>query len=349
MQKQCEHNMTPITFPFETPPAEGEAIQIADDILWMRLPLPMALDHVNVYAIRDGGGWCIVDTGYHSKRGIKLWTELLAGPLRGDPVTRVLLTHHHPDHVGMVGWFQSELGAELVTTRTAWLYSRMLTVDTQEEWPGETLDFYRGAGMDQDLYDERAANRPFNFSDIVYPMPLGFTRIQDGETIKIGARNWTVRTGDGHSPEHATLWSQSDNVVIAGDQILPGISPNIGVYPTEPMADPLAEWITSCEKFKEYATDDHFVLGGHKLPFQGLPTRLQQLIDNHHNALPRLVTHLKTPRTAAGCFDVLFKRKIGKGEYGLAMVEAIAHLNHLLLAGNITREMNEQGQWIWSS
>jgi len=341
--------MTPITFPFETPPAEGEAIEIADGILWMRLPLPMALDHVNVYAIRDGDGWCIVDTGYNSKRGIALWRDLMAGPLGGDPVTKVLLTHHHPDHVGLVGWFQSEIGAELITTRTAWMYSRMLTIDTQTKWPEETLAFYRGAGMDAELYAERAAGRPFNFSDMVYPMPLGFTRIQDGETIKIGHRNWTVRTGDGHSPEHATLWSQSDNVVIAGDQILPGISPNVGVYPTEPIGDPLSEWIASCEKFQDVATDDHFVLGGHKLPFKGLPTRLQQLIDNHHHALPRLIEHLKTPKTAVGCFDVLFKRKIGKGEYGLAMGESIAHLNHLLLAGKITREMNDQGEWLWSA
>lgn len=341
--------MTPITFPFETPPSEGQAIEVAEGILWMRLPLPMALDHVNVYAIRDGDGWCVVDTGYYSKRGVALWQDLLQGPLQGDPVTRVLLTHHHPDHVGMVGWFQTEHGSELVTTRTAWLYSRMLTIDTQETWPAETLAFYRGAGMDKDLFNQRANSRPFNFSDIVHPMPLGFTRIKDGDEINIGHRSWIVRTGDGHSPEHATLWSQTDNVVIAGDQILPGISPNVGAYPSEPMGDPLSEWIASCEKFKAFATDEQLVLGGHKLPFQGLPTRLQQLIDNHHNALPRLLEHLKTPKTAVGCFEVLFKRKIGEGEYGLAMGEAIAHLNHLLLAGKVTREINDQGEWLWSA
>lgn len=341
--------MQQITFPFETPPNEGDAIEIADGILWMRLPLPMKLDHVNVYALRENDGWCIVDTGYHSKRGIKLWQQLLAGPLKGDPIHRVLLTHHHPDHVGMVGWFQSELGAELVTTRTAWMYSRMLTVDTQDEWPAETLDFYRSAGMDEEIYNERANNRPFNFSDIVYPMPLGFTRIKDGDEIELGGRNWKVLTGDGHSPEHATLWSMDDNIVIAGDQILPGISPNVGVYPTEPLADPLAEWLYSCEKFKKIATNDHFVLGGHKLPFKGLPKRLDQLIDNHHAALQRLLTHLKRPSTAAGCFDVLYKRKIGGGEYGLALVEAIAHLNHLWLADKVTRTKDENGHWLYQS
>ncbi|GLQ35900.1 MBL fold hydrolase [Amylibacter marinus] len=341
--------MAKITFPIETPPIEGEAIEIADGILWIRLPLPIALDHVNVYALRENGGWCIVDTGYHSKRGVALWEKLLAGPLGGDPVHRVLLTHHHPDHVGMVGWFQSQKGSELLATRTTWLYARMLTVDIQEQWPQETLDFYLGAGMPADLFDARKAARPFNFADSVHPMPLGFTRIQDGQELRLGGRDWVVRTGDGHSPEHATLWCAADNLVLAGDQILPGISPNVGVYPTEPMADPLTEWLHSCEKLLVYANDDQLVLAGHKLPFRGLPLRLEQLIANHHAALPRLLEFLQTPNTAVGCFPVLFKRKIGQGEYGLAMAEAIAHLNHLLLQDKVSREKNDQGHWLWSA
>ena len=184
-------------------------------------------------------------------------------------------------------------------------------------------------------------------SDVCYPMPSGFTRIKDGQNIKIGNRKWHIITGDGHAPEHVTLWSLDDNIVIVGDQVLPGISSNIGVYPTEPLADPLKDWITSCEKLKKFATNEHFVLPGHKLPFVGLPTRLQQLIDNHNNALPRLLDHLKIPRTAVGCFEILYKRKIGKGEYGLALVEAVAHLNHLLIAGKIQRKMNDKHEWIW--
>ena len=153
--------------------------------------------------------------------------------------------------------------------------------------------------------------------------------------------------GNGHAPEHLTLWSQDDNLVISGDQILPSISSNIGVYATEPEADPVADWMEACERLSQFARDDQLVLGGHKLPFTGLPTRMRQLIDNHHGALERLTSHLTEPRVAGECFPALFKRPIGKGEYGLALVEAIAHLNHLYHLGVVSRERRADGAWLW--
>lgn len=334
-----------IKFPFETPPAEGEAIEVAKGILWIRMPLPMKLDHVNVYALEDGDGWCLIDTGFHSRRCVKIWQDLMAGPLGGRPINRVLVTHHHPDHMGMAGWFQKNHGAELWTTRTAWLFCRMLTLDRQAVWPEETIAFYKSAGMDKDVLDGRLNERPFNFADMVHDLPLGFHRIREGDVLEIGARRWEVLTGNGHAPEHATLWSKDDNLVLAGDQIIPGISSNIGVYATEPEADPLGEWLDACEKFRAIAREDHFVLPGHKLPFTGLPHRMGQLIENHHGALNRLRAHLCQPRTAGDCFLPLFKRKIVGSEYGLALVESIAHLNHLHHLGETTRRRNTQGAW----
>ena len=336
-----------IRFPFETAPEEGTAIEVAKGILWIRLPLPMALDHVNVYALDDGDGWVIVDTGYHSKRGVKLWETLLSGPLGGKPVKKVLMTHHHPDHIGNVGWFQKEHGVELISTRTAWLYARMMVLDVQEQWPQELAAFYKSTGMPKGIYDDRVNKGPFNYRDIVYPMPLGFTRISQNDVLSIGGRTWTVHIGNGHAPAHATLWCNEEPLVIAGDQILPGISSNVGVYATEPDADPLAEWLESCERLSGLASEDHLVFPGHKLPFMGLPARLNQLIENHHNGLTRLEAFLEEPKTAVDCFPLLFKRKIEGGNYGLAMVEAIAHLNHLLLDGKVTRTADEDGVWIW--
>ncbi|WP_299676201.1 MBL fold metallo-hydrolase [uncultured Roseobacter sp.] len=334
-----------LRYPWEAPPAEGEAIEVADGVLWMRLPLPMKLDHVNVYALEDGDGWTIIDTGFSSRRGKALWQNLLDGPLAGKPVTRVVVTHHHPDHVGLAGWFQTAHGAELITTRTAWLTARMLTLDEQSLPAPETLAFYRSAGMDPEIYVQRAQERPFNFADIVEPLPLGYTRIKQGDCIEMGGRAWEVHIGNGHAPEHATFWSRDDDLVLAGDQILPSISPNIGVYATEPMADPIAEWLEACERLATLARADHVVLGGHKLPFTGLPMRMRQLIDNHHGALKRLLAFIETPKTAAECFAPLFKRTIGAGEYGLALVESVAHLSHLYQDGLATRHRREDDAW----
>ena len=333
-----------IRYPWETPPAEGETIEVADGILWLRLPLPMALDHVNVYALDDGESWTLIDTGVHSRRSVALWEKILAGPLRGKPVTRVILTHHHPDHVGMAGWFMAR-GAELVTTRTAMLMSRMLTLDEQERPTPETLRFWRHCGMERRIYDERAETRPFNFADIVHPIPLGYTRIKEGDRLHAAGRDWNVRIGNGHAPEHATLWSTDGTLILAGDQILPSISSNIGVYATEPEADPVSDWIEACERLSAHATTEQLALGGHKLPFRGVPTRLRQLIDNHHGALSRLEDFLSEPRTAAECFPPLFMRRISDGEYGLALVEAMAHCLHLWHEGRAERIVGEDEAW----
>ncbi|GAA6209510.1 MBL fold metallo-hydrolase [Cognatishimia sp. WU-CL00825] len=336
-----------IRYPWQDPPAEGTAIEVAPGVLWMRLPLPMALDHVNVYALDDGDSWTIIDTGFSSRRTRAIWHKLMQGPLAGKPIGRVVVTHHHPDHVGLAGWFQTEFGARLWTTRTAWLFARMLQLDEQAVPRQETLDFYLSAGMDEAVFQQRKSERPFNFADVVYPMPLGFKRIKQDDVIRIGGRNWDVHMGNGHAPEHLTLWSRDDNLVISGDQILPSISSNIGVYATEPEADPVADWMEACARLETLAHPDQLVLGGHKLPFTGLPTRMRQLIDNHHGALSRLSAHLDQPRTAGECFPPLFKRSIGAGEYGLALVEAIAHLNHLYHLGDISRTRRDDGAWIW--
>jgi len=336
-----------IHYPHETPPAKGTAREIADGILWIRLSMPLGLDHVNVYALREPNGWTVIDTGLDTKLNRREWAAIIKDDLRGDPILRVVVTHHHPDHVGLAGWFMAQ-GAELLMTRTAWLTARMLTLDEEPTPSPEAVSFWRGAGMDEALLSKRLDNRPFNFCDTVYPLPLGFTRLEEGAVHRLGRRDWVVHLGQGHAPDHATLWCQDAPLVLAGDQLLPSISPNLGVYPTEPMADPVAEWLESCARFETMAREDHFVLPGHKLPYHGLPARLAQLSDNHHGALARLREHLRAePRTAVDCFAPLFKRQIDEATYGLAMVEAVAHLNHLYHLGEVAREMDARGAWVW--
>ena len=335
-----------LRYPFETPPDEGCVTEIAEGVLWARLPLPMALDHVNVYALDEGDHWTIFDSGLDTRRNRGIWVKLVAGPLRGKAVRRVIASHHHPDHIGLAGWFQAD-GASLWTSRTAWLFARMLVLDAQETPLPETLDFWQRAGMEADILASRTASRPFNFCDVVAPLPLGFHRMTEGQVIRAAGRDSDVRLWQGHAPDQVTLWSRDCPLVLGADQLLPGISPNLGVYATEPEADPVAEWLTSCARFQEIAREDHLVLPGHKLPFTGLPLRLRQKIDNHHGALARLLAHLDTPRRASDCFAPLFKRAITEGTYGLALVESVAHLNHLVALGQAKRWLDADGAWRW--
>ncbi|MCB1398130.1 MAG: MBL fold metallo-hydrolase [Rhodobacter sp.] len=338
-----------IRYPFEAPPEPGKAIEVAPGVLWMRLALPMALDHVNIFALDDGDGWTVIDTGFNSGRTREAWQTLMAGPLGRRPIRRVVVTHHHPDHVGCAGWLQTAYGAELITTRTAWLFARMLQLDEQARPVPETVAYWRGSGVTEAEIARRLEERPFNFADIVAPLPLGFTRVAEGDRIRMGGRQWVVRVGHGHAPEHATFWSLDDDLVIGGDQLLPGISANLGVYATEPGADPVGEWLDSCQALGAFAEDRHLVLPGHKLPFTGLPLRLRQMIENHLGALDRLQAHLAEPRTAAECFLPLFKREITGNQAGMALVEAVAHLNHLLKHERVRRWTDAHGTWQWQA
>ncbi|WP_308916527.1 MBL fold metallo-hydrolase [Jannaschia sp. LMIT008] len=336
-----------LRFPWDAPPPEGEVTPIADGVLWARLPLPMALDHVNVYFLRERDGWTMVDTGFACRRTRAILDRLRAGPLRGDPIVRVLVTHHHPDHVGLAGDLVRG-GAELLMTRTAWLLARMLILDVQDRPTSETVAFCRAYGMDGGVLDRRKGERPFNFADCCAPLPVGYTRIRKGDRIELGGRTWDVHQGDGHAPEHAVLFEVGgDDLVLGGDQLLPGISPNLGLYPTEPTGDPVGDWLAACDRLAPSACDDQLVLPGHKRPFRGLPARVASLRSNHVHALDRLQDHLATPRTGGECFTPLFKRPIDDAIYGLAFFETAAHLNHLWLTGRATRTDRGDGVWLW--
>ncbi|MGB3554289.1 MAG: MBL fold metallo-hydrolase [Jannaschia sp.] len=333
-----------LTFPWEEPPAEGEATDIADGILWARLPLPMALDHVNVFFLREREGWAMVDTGFDTRRTRAILETLFAGPLGGLPVTRLLATHHHPDHVGLAGWMQAR-GAELLMTRTAWLMARMLVLDEQAVPTPETVAFCHRWGMDAEVLARRRTERPFNFSDVVAPLPVGYTRIAEGDDLTLGGRHWRVVRGDGHAPEHAVLYQTDGDLVLGGDQLLPGISPNLGLYPTEANGDPVGDWLAACDRLLPLAREEQLVLPGHKTPYRGLPRRMASLRQNHVAALARLEAHLAEPRTGGECFAPLFRRPIDAATYGLAFFEAIDHLQHLHLTGRARRETRDDGVW----
>lgn len=336
-----------LAYPFGTPPAPGRAVEVARGVLWMRLPLPMALDHVNVWALADGEGWVVVDAGLKTPASLDAWEAALAGPLGGRPVTRVICTHMHPDHIGLAGWLCARFDAPLLMSRLEYVTGRMLISDVGPA-PEAGANFYRGAGWTASQIEawRKAYGR---FGSAVEPLPPSYVRLSEGEVVDIGGDGWRVVVGDGHSPEHVCLWRESDGVFIAGDQILPRISSNISVWPTEPDADPLGDWLSSIAKLRALLPADLLVLPSHGEPFRGVHTRLDALARGHATSLMRLERRLREPARAADVFATLFGRPVGDGLLGMATGEAIAHLNRLERQGRVRRAPGEDGADRWTA
>ncbi len=336
-----------LTYPFGEPPEWGQAVEVARGVLWMQLSMPIALNHINVYAVADGEGWAVIDTGLNIPDSRDRWDAMLAGPLGGRPVTRVICTHMHPDHIGLAGWLCGRFGAPLVMTRLEYVTGRMLLADTGQPAPEAGALHYRAAGWDEGQI-ETWRREYGQFGRAVSPMPSGYVRMREGDRLRIGGDDWRVVIGEGHSPEHACLWRETDGVVLGGDQILPKISSNVSVWPTEPEADPLGDWLDSLERMKTVFPDEVLVLPSHGEPFRGVQARLDALIRGHETALKRLERSLETPKRAVDVFPALFARAVGDGVRGMATGEALAHLNYLLKRGRITRSRDRAGVDWWT-
>lgn len=324
-------------------PAVGETIEVAPRVHWLRMPLPFSLAWINLWLIDDGDGWTIVDTGMPTEETKSAWRTLFETRLDGRPVTRVIVTHMHPDHVGNAGWLHRKTGAELWMSRLEYVTCRMLCADTGREAPEAGIAFYRRAGWDEDAiksYRERFGR----FGMGVSQMPDSFRRLSHGDRFVMAGEDWQVITGNGHSPEHSCLFCPALNVLIAGDQLLPRISSNVSVHPTEPDADPLSDWLESCARLKASVPADVLVLPAHNEPFTGAHDRLQALADGHEKALGRLKARLgEEPRRVVDVFPAIFGQKIGPDLIGLATGEALAHLNCLIRRGEAVRAAGPDG------
>ncbi len=326
-----------LVYPFEAPPAPGKSLEIVPGVRWLRMPMPYVLNHINLWAIDDITGWALVDTGLRTEETADVWRGLLANASDRRPVTRVLVTHMHPDHVGMAGWLTRKFDCRLWMTRLEYLNCRVLISDTGREAPPDAERFYRRAGWDEAAIDNYRA-RFGNFGKQIHALPDSYRRIVDGERIRIGDHDWRVVVGNGHSPEHACFHCPELKLLISGDQVLPRISSNVSVYPLEPDANPMADWFASLAKLKREVPDDVLVLPAHNECFRGLHARLDYLAASQHAALTRLRELLTEPKRAIDVFAALFGRPIvatDAGLLGLATGESLACLNYLLHEGAI--------------
>jgi glyoxylase-like metal-dependent hydrolase (beta-lactamase superfamily II) len=319
----------PLEYPLDIRPEPGGSVEIGPGLRWLRLPLPFQLNHINVWLLRDGDGWALVDTGLFTETTRTVWKSIFERELDGASLTRIIVTHLHPDHVGCAGWLARKFGAELWMSRDEYLLCRILVADTGRPAPPEGLRFYQRAGFDAEALDRYAENFG-TFGRVVAPLPESYRRLYDGLTMRVGSLDWKIVIGRGHSPEHACLWCPEANLFISGDQILPTISSNVSVWPTEPAANPLSFWFESIERLRQTLPPDLLVLPAHGRPFTGVHARLDELRREHENGLAALRDLCREPRRAIDVFPALFKSRITAGNLMMATGEAISHLNYLI-------------------
>ncbi|MBL8359842.1 MAG: MBL fold metallo-hydrolase [Rubrivivax sp.] len=335
-----------LDYPYPDPPAPGTQLEVAPGVRWLRMPLPYALNHINLWGLDDGeAGWALVDTGTRTEATAAAWRQQFANAPDARPLSRVFVTHMHPDHVGMAGWLTRRFGVRLWMTRLEYLSCRVMLSDTGREAPQDATGFYQRAGWSEAAIETYRA-RFGNFGKHIHPLPDSFRRLHDGEVIRIGAHDWRVIVGHGHSPEHACLYSATQKLLVSGDQVLPRISSNVSVNPMEPDADPMADWLASLDKVQREVPDDVLVLPSHGECFRGLHVRIDALRRGQHVSLDRLRQRLSEPRRAIDVFGALFARAIDDSDVpllGMATGESLACLNHLVHRGEATVELDEAG------
>jgi glyoxylase-like metal-dependent hydrolase (beta-lactamase superfamily II) len=326
-------------------PKDGELTAIDDDIFWLRMPLPFELDHINLYLIKDGEGYAALDTGIGTQLTESLWEQIFA--YLDHPITRVIVTHMHPDHIGMAGYLTEKFRVPLYMTMGEYYTARSIVAGGRGASDWQDREYLTRCGLDAQ-YVENAMKNKNGIQKVVRPIPIGFKRLTQDMEIQIGNFTWKVMIGRGHSPEHACLYCDKKQLLISGDHVLPKISPNIGVYSTEPDANALDAYLTTLPQFKQLPVNTK-VLPSHKLPFTGLHVRVDELIMHHQAHLSALRDLCQQGQSVKSCLPTLFKRELNPHNMFFAIAEALAHLNYLYYQGECSKELNQDGQWIFTT
>jgi glyoxylase-like metal-dependent hydrolase (beta-lactamase superfamily II) len=334
-----------ITYPWDDYPAPGTVREVAPGILWLSTAVPfVGLRQVNLWLLRDGDGWTMIDCGFgweQTQEQLELtWKNVLGGK----PVTRLIVTHYHPDHAGNMAWISERWGGLLPRmTLGEWFASNVSMNFGYADNIKQRGIWHAQHGLDEErrrLFDKEVV--PY---DVGVRLPQQFKRLRENDVVTIGADRWRVIIGQGHAPEHVSLYCAERRILIAGDQILPQITTNVSTWPMEPEADTLRSFLETCTKFLGQLHPDTLVLPSHRKPFRNVLFRLREL-GHHHAARLNLMLEATTGETCAGdLLDVLFRGKLDGHQIGFAMGEAIAHLNYLVEIGRLRRVDTKDGSW----
>lgn len=336
-----------LAYPFaDELPVAGSVREVVPGLKWLRMPLPFALDHINLWLLddeREGRtGFSVIDCGVATDPTRAAWESIFAGAMAGHPVLRVLATHCHPDHVGLSGWLCERFGAPFWATSGEFGFARMMAAALPGvDGPSAIPHFERHGLTDPAMLEQMRSRRNY-YPSLVPSVPESYTRLQDGQVIRIGQLRWRVITGFGHSPEHASLYSEEAKVLISGDMVLPRISTNVSVFAVEPEGNPLQQYLDSLGKFAGLP-DDTLVLPSHGRPFRGLHTRIAQLREHHVARLAEVQEACREPRSAVDIVPIMFRRQLDAHQLSFALGEALAHLHKLWNDGMLERVTGVDG------
>ena len=352
MANPQEHELTYVLG--DTLPASGRTLEIAPGIRWLRMGLPFALDHINLWLVRDElegrQGWTVVDCGISNDATRSAWERIFAEELDGLPVLRVIVTHMHPDHIGLADWLTErwstpEWPCRLWISLTDWNAARMASLSTTGFGGEAAAAFFGSHGVTDPAALDKVRQRGNYYAGMVPAVPRQFRRMMEGQRLAMGGHVWTCHAGYGHAPEHISLHCAALGVLISGDMVLPRISTNISVIDIEPEADPLSLYLASIERMRRLPADT-LVLPSHGKPFRGLHARVDQLQGHHTDRLADVMAACAVrPHSACEILPVLFKRELDLHQLTFAMGEAIAHLHALWLDGDLKRVRQADGVW----
>jgi glyoxylase-like metal-dependent hydrolase (beta-lactamase superfamily II) len=338
------HGVTdPLSYPWPTPPNAGDTVEIAPGILWLRLALPFQLNHVNVYLLAHEDGWAVIDTGIGTDETKATWEQVFKGPLAGSKITRLVITHSHPDHIGLAGWLAERFQCPITMTQTEYFHGLFHQTKRSDIQIADQAAFYRKHGIPESTI-EQLLGRGSNYLTRTTGLPPSYRRAADGDTVTLGPRTFQALTGGGHSLEQMMLLSRTDKLFFSADQVLSRISPNVSVWSMEPEANALGQYLASLARLGRELPEDVLVLPGHGVPFYGVKTRIKQLSDHHAERCDAIsVACRNTALTASDMVPLIFNRVLDAHTAGFATGEVIAHINYMLSEGRLVCETSASG------